>query len=71
VAVDEGALAETVDDGETGYHFDQGDIDGFRAAVRMALEEHDTLSETCLDRRESISLDRSISRLIETYERLY
>lgn len=68
VAVDRGALSATIDEGETGYHFDHGDVDGFRAAIRRALTEREELSERCLTRRDAISLDRSLDGLERTYE---
>ncbi|MFD1645158.1 glycosyltransferase [Haloarchaeobius litoreus] len=68
VGVDAGALAETVDDGVTGYHFDRGDIDGFRRGIRRALDERDRLSENCLDRRDEVSIDHAIERLESLYE---
>ncbi|WP_435349071.1 glycosyltransferase [Haloarchaeobius sp. HRN-SO-5] len=68
VGVDAGALAETVDDGVTGYHFDRGDVDGFRASIERALEERDRLSENCLDRRDRVSIDHAIDRLESVYD---
>jgi glycosyltransferase involved in cell wall biosynthesis len=68
VGVDDGALAETVDDGVTGYHFDRGDIDGFRRGIRRALDERERLSENCLDRRDQVSIDHAIERLEALYE---
>jgi glycosyltransferase involved in cell wall biosynthesis len=70
VGVDAGALANTVDDGRTGYHFPAGDADGFRAAIRRTLDERDRLRERCLARRESISVEQSIDQLTRIYERV-
>lgn len=70
VGVDRRALSETIDAGETGYHFEHGDIEGFREAIRRALREQEALSETCLGRREAISLDRSLDSLQRAYESL-
>jgi 1,2-diacylglycerol 3-alpha-glucosyltransferase len=68
VGVDSGALVETIDDGDTGYHYQQGDIGGFRAALRRALRERDHLSETCLSRREAMSVEHSVEALSAVYD---
>ncbi|MFB6270867.1 MAG: glycosyltransferase, partial [Halobacterium sp.] len=68
--VDAGALKETVDDGETGYHYEPGDIEGFRRAIERALDERDRLSENCLARRDDISVERAIDELTDIYRRL-
>ncbi len=68
VGVDSGALVETIDDGQTGYHYEQGDIESFRAALRRALREHDRLSETCLSRRETTSVEHSVEALSTVYD---
>lgn len=70
VGVDRRALSATIEEGETGYHFDHGDIDGFREAIRRALAERQELSERCLERRDALSLDRSLDDLVRTYESL-
>ena len=67
VAVDDGALSETVTDGETGYHYEPGDVDGFAAAIRRALDRQSRLGERCLDAREELSVARSIDRLADVY----
>ncbi|WP_440765830.1 glycosyltransferase [Natronorubrum sp. DTA7] len=67
VAVDAGALAETVTAGATGYHYRAGDLTGFRRALERALAERSELALQCLDRRESIGLERSVDRLREAY----
>jgi glycosyltransferase involved in cell wall biosynthesis len=67
VGVDSGALAITVDDGETGYHYAPGDIDGFREGLERALEKRSRLGENCLARREALSVDHAIDRLSEVY----
>jgi glycosyltransferase involved in cell wall biosynthesis len=68
--VDAGALAETVVDGETGYHYDPGNVPGFRRAIRRALDDRDRLSENCLARRDDVSVARAIDRLADTYRSL-
>jgi 1,2-diacylglycerol 3-alpha-glucosyltransferase len=67
VAADAGALAETVSDGETGYHYTSGDVSGFRRAIRRALADRVRLKDGCLAQRESISVERSIDRLESVY----
>jgi len=66
--VDAGALADTIEDGETGYHYDRGDIDGFRTAIERTLAHRDRLTENCLDRRDDISIDRAITELDRHYD---
>jgi len=67
VGVDSGALATTIDDGETGYTYPEGDVDAFRDALVRATEEYDALRETCLARREETSVEHSVDRLEEIY----
>jgi len=69
VGADSGALADTVVDGVTGYHFETGDPDSFRSAIRRALDERETLSANCLDRRADVSVDHAIDRLAAVYRR--
>lgn len=70
VGVNEGALENTVLDGVTGYHYESGDLDGFRRGIRRALAEREELSARCLDRRDEVSVDRSVDRLAALYDRL-
>jgi glycosyltransferase involved in cell wall biosynthesis len=67
--VDSGALADTVDDGETGYKATAGDAASFRRAVERTLAERDTLRETCLARRERTSVDHAVDMLTDVYDR--
>ncbi len=67
VAVDAGGLADTVRDGETGYHYPPGDIGAFRATIERALDERAALSESCLDRREAMSADHAVDTLEAVY----
>lgn len=69
VGVDEGALADTVEAGVTGYRFEPGDPEDFRAAVERTLAEYDRLHEACLDRRERVDVRRSVERLAAVYRR--
>ncbi|WP_255169661.1 glycosyltransferase [Natrononativus amylolyticus] len=67
VAADAGALAETVIDGETGYHYPAGDVAAFARALERALGRRDRLGRRCLDRRDAYCVDRSLERLDELY----
>jgi len=68
--VDAGALADTIDDGATGYTAEAGSVDAFADAIARTLDEAPTLRETCLDRRESISVEFAIDELAALYGRL-
>lgn len=68
VAVDAGALSETVTDGETGYHYRPTDIDGFEAAIRRALADRPVLAEHCLACRDELSVEHSIDALAAVYD---
>ncbi|WP_254767349.1 glycosyltransferase [Salinilacihabitans rarus] len=68
VAVDAGALAETVDEGATGYRYRPGDVGAFRAAIRRTLAERGALERGCLAARERLGLDRSLDRAQRLYE---
>jgi len=67
VGVDSGALSETVEDGVTGYHYPRGDVAAFRSRIEDALSDDRQLAENCLDRREAISVDRTVERLADLY----
>lgn len=70
VGVDAGALSETIENGETGYHYPPGDVDAFRRMLERALVERDALERNCLAGRSAFGVDRSISRLRRVYARL-
>ncbi|WP_435182950.1 glycosyltransferase [Halobellus sp. EA9] len=70
VAVDAGALSNTVDDGVTGYHYDHGDLAGCRDAIGRVLDEGESLSESCLARRDELSVEHAVDQLAALYERL-
>jgi glycosyltransferase involved in cell wall biosynthesis len=70
VAVDSGALSDTVADGVTGHHYDPGDIAGFAEAIARTLDERDRLREGCLAKREEISVEASVDELAELYDAL-
>jgi glycosyltransferase involved in cell wall biosynthesis len=67
VGVDSGALADTIDDGMTGYHYPEDDIAGFRDSIRRALADREALAETCLKRREAMSVGAAVDHLREVY----
>ncbi|WP_435077076.1 glycosyltransferase [Halococcus sp. AFM35] len=68
VGVNSGALTETIDDGKTGYHYEPGDIAGFRDALGRSLAERDGLSSTCRSRREAMSVEHSVDALAAVYD---
>ena len=68
VGANAGALSNTIVAGETGYHFESGDIEGIRAAIRRTLSERDELRETCLARRNQVSVERAVEQLSDVYE---
>lgn len=70
VAVNAGALQETVTDGTTGYMYPAGDTDAFRQLLVQAIDERERLRKKCLEHRPSTSVERSIDRLSELYDRL-
>ncbi len=70
VAVDAGALSNTVEDGVTGYHYDHGDVAGCRRAIERVLDERDSLARSCLDRRDSLSVDHAVDQLADLYGRV-
>jgi len=70
VGANSAALANTVIEGTTGYHFESGDIEGFRAAIDRALSERTTLRDSCLDHRDRISIEHAIDLLFDVYDDL-
>jgi len=70
VGVDAGALADTVVEGVTGYRFDPGDVEGFRDAIRRTLRESADLHESCLEGRESTSVEHAVDRLATVCDEL-
>jgi 1,2-diacylglycerol 3-alpha-glucosyltransferase len=65
--VDAGALSDTIDDGENGYVAPRAEPGPFREAIRRTLDDAETLSEHCLARRESISVEAAIDQLKTLY----
>ncbi len=70
VGADSGALADTIPGDVAGYRYDPGDIEDFRAKIRRGLRERERLSQACLARRESISVERTLDRLEQHYDTL-
>ncbi|UPV73226.1 glycosyltransferase family 4 protein [Halorussus limi] len=70
VGANAGALADTIDDGETGYHYESGNIDDFRAAIRRTLTDRDDLRERCLARRDEVSVEHAVEKLRDVYDRI-
>jgi len=70
VAADDGALADTVVDGVTGYHFETGDPAAMREATRRALADRERLRENCLDRRSAVDVEQSADDLAALYRSL-
>ena len=66
--VDAGALSDTVVDGETGYSYGEGDMDGFQRAIERVLDEQERLHESCLARRETVSVEHAVDELADIYE---
>jgi glycosyltransferase involved in cell wall biosynthesis len=67
VAVDAGGLADTVRDGVTGFHYPPGDLEAFRDAIERALDERDRLRASCLDHRDSMSVEHAVDTLEQVY----
>lgn len=70
VGVDSGALSDTIEDGQTGYTYPEGDVEAFRERIERGLAEYETLRETCLERRDRASVEHSVDRLLDVYRRL-
>lgn len=70
VGVKAGALAETIEHGLTGLHYEQGDSRDFRAKLEQAINDQNSLSDGCLDARSEISLEEAIDELETIYESL-
>lgn len=70
VAVDEGALIDSIIEGETGYRYERGNIAEFRWAIRRTLAENDRLSDLCRRRRAMLSVEHSLEQLGTVYDAL-
>jgi glycosyltransferase involved in cell wall biosynthesis len=67
VGADAGALADTIDAGETGYRFAPGDAAALVGAVGRTLAERERLGENCLERREEFGVEAALDRLERVY----
>ena len=67
VGVDAGGLADTIRDGETGVHYPLNDIDAFAAGIERALADRERLHESCLARRDEMSVEHAVDRLEAVY----
>ncbi len=70
VGADRGALASTIDEGVTGYHFETGDVADLAATVDRALAEQTALTRACLDRRPALDVDGALDQLAALYASL-
>ncbi|WP_246998755.1 glycosyltransferase [Halosolutus gelatinilyticus] len=70
VAVDAGALTDSVIEGETGYRYESGDLAEFRWAIHRALAENDRLSDLCRRRRAMLSVEHSLEQVAGVYDSL-
>ena len=70
VAVDAGALTDSVIEGETGYRYQQGSIGDFQWAITRCLEERGRLADLCRRRRAMLSVEHSIEQLGSIYDGL-
>ncbi len=62
------ALADTIDQGETGYKAPPGDVSAFCDVIARTLDERDQLRRECLARRESVGVGHAVDHLSEVYE---
>lgn len=70
VGVNESTLESTTLNGVTGCRYEFGDLDGFRREIRRALAKYEELNARRPDRRDEVSVDRSIDRFIVLHDRL-
>lgn len=70
VGADRGALASTIDEGVTGYHFAAGDASDLTETIDRALADQATLTEACLDRRPALDVDGAVDQLASLYASL-
>ncbi len=70
VGANAGALADTIDHGETGYHYESGSIDDFRDAIGRTLADREDLRERCLARRDEVSVEHAVEKLRDVYDRM-
>lgn len=67
VAVDAGALAESVVEGENGLHYRLGDREDFTRTLEQAIENREALAQRALAYRDEISLEAALDALLDRY----
>jgi len=70
VGADSGALATTIDDDVTGYQFDTGNVEEFRAKIRAALQNQERLGKNCVARRDQTGVEHAMDRIESVYDRV-
>ena len=70
VGCDSGALSDTIDDGETGVHYRNGDIVSFRSAIHRTLDKKEVLRQACLERRDDLAVEHTVGWLADLYTSL-
>ena len=70
VAANKGALIETVTDGKTGTHYCSGDTSSLVSKISETLQNKNNLSKSCINHRDSISVDTTIHQLSQIYRSL-
>lgn len=70
IAVDAGALTESVIQGETGYRYESGNLEELRWAIDRTLAERDRLADLCRRRRAMLSVEHSLEQLADMYDGL-
>ncbi len=64
------ALKDTIEDGKTGYLYEQGNIRELKKMIDKAYKNREVLSRNCLKSVKRHSMDNTIKRLLEIYESL-
>lgn len=70
VAVNYRAFPEYISDGENGFLFSPGDLEGCCQAIERALEADEGLRRKARETAERFSLERSTRRLLDLYEEM-
>ncbi len=68
VAAAAGALTETVSAGDTGAHFEPGNITAFRDAIGRVLDDSEELPTQLEQRRKALCIGNSIDKLQAVYD---
>ncbi len=64
------ALIETIEPGETGYHYQPGNVKDFASKLEQAFDAHAELEQGCLATRDEISIDVAMDKLEAVYDRI-